>query len=377
MSQVRANAKMKRCSYCGAKNKASFEYCVRCSESLNGVVAGAPAESRRSAAGTVLLGGALAIIALVGVAFVTGFSSEAPAEVAASSRPAANVAPPAARRAAPILEGVDSKEVLDVYNQAMRAYNAEDYDTAIEGFASVVDALPDNPAVGQYLGLSYYHNGEFGRAVDALADARVLRPDSFALLDDYVTACKHNDDVPLAVEALSDFVDAHPEELEARLELARLARLTGDEALAMAQTEYLATENDLDPEFVYEYAVSLKEAGRIDEAKSVLENSIELDPESAVAHHAMGVIGMETNDVRLAASAFEEAVVREPDNGDFRFSLAQAYEKLDRIPESLDAYEAYLARAREDDERAVIVRRQLELAKQALLEEQARTSQGS
>ena len=59
----------------------------------------------------------------------------------------------------------------------------------------------------------------------------------------------------------------------------------------------------------------------------------------------------------------------EPTNGDFHFSLAQAYEKLDRIEESLDAYDAYLENAGPDDKRAKIVRRQLEIAKKALAAE--------
>ena len=79
--------------------------------------------------------------------------------------------------------------------------------------------------------------------------------------------------------------------------------------------------------------------------------------------------------LELAIEAFEEAVAIEPANGDYRFNLAQAYEMLDRIPESLEAYEAYLNHARADDDRAEIVRRQLGLAKQALAAERARETQ--
>ena len=75
-------------------------------------------------------------------------------------------------------------------------------------------------------------------------------------------------------------------------------------------------------------------------------------------------------------SSLEEAVVREPANGDFRFSLAQAYEKLDRVEESLDAYDAYLEHARPDDARARIVRRQLAIAKKALAAERTQQRQG-
>ena len=105
---------------------------------------------------------------------------------------------------------------------------------------------------------------------------------------DYVSVCKEGGDVERALAGLERFVADHPDELEARLEIARLARTSGNDELAMEQSEYLATANDLDAEFAYEYGVTLKEAGQIEEAKAVLKNSIELDPDSAVAHMRSG-----------------------------------------------------------------------------------------
>ena len=202
-----------------------------------------------------------------------------------------------------------------------------------------------------------------------LADAREIRLDSFELKDHYVTACKKDGDDESAFAALQDFVDRHPQELEARLELARIARATGDEDFAIEQTEYLATTREADPEFVYEYGVSLKNAGQLDDAKTVLRNSIELEPESsAAAHHALGVTELISGNASGAVAPLEQAVAAAPDNVDYHFSLAQTYEELDRIPESLAAYEAYVQHARPDDARAPIVRKQLELAKKALAE---------
>jgi len=188
---------------------------------------------------------------------------------------------------------------------------------------------------------------------------------------DYVAVCKEGGDVERALAGLERFVAEHPNELDARLEIARLARSSGNDELAMTQSKYLATADNLDPEFVYEYGVTLREAGQIEQAKAVLKNSIELDPDSAVAHHALGVTELGSGNAVAAVGSLEKAVARAPENGDFRFSLAQAYEKLDRVEESLDAYDAYLEHARPDDTRARIVRRQLEIAKKALAAERA------
>ncbi len=356
---------MKRCPHCGAKNKNSLEYCLRCSESLDDVAEWGGGGSSRSPMVAIMVAMIAAVGALVVLALVTSSANEEPQAAGATSpAPAMNIERPDG----PILDEIDAQLATGKYSDAIAAFRQRDYDRAIPMFEDLARDLPHNPRVLQFLGLSYFHNGEFARSKQTLADAREIRPDSFELLDHYVTACKKDGDDESAFAALQDFVDRHPQELEAMLELARIARATGDEDVAIGQTEYLATTREADPEFVYEYGVSLKNAGQLDEAKTVLRNSIELDPSSAAAHHALGVTELISGNASGAVAPLEQAVAAAPDNGDYHFSLAQTYEELDRIPESLAAYEAYVQHARPDDARAPIVRKQLELAKKALAE---------
>ena len=370
-----SNKNMKRCSHCGAKNKDTFEYCVRCSESLeDGGGSWVEPSERRSPMATILVAAVVGIVGLAVLAMVTG-STEEPPPPAPSTRTTPPPSPPAERRGEPILVDIDSKDLLAVYNEGLRAFNAGDYETAIEKLNQVVRDIPDNPAAVSYLGLSYYRNGDAEEALDALQEAHELRPDSFKMLQDYVSVAKDVGDNVRALEALQGFVDNHPTDLDVRLEIARLSRATGNDEIAIAQSEYLATTDDLDPEFIYEYGITLKEAGQIDEARAVLKNAIELDPESAVAHHALGVTELSSGNARAAVGSLEEAVAREPTSGDFRFSLAQAYEKLDRVEESLDAYAEYLEHARPGDSRADVVRRQLEIARKALAAEREQKRQ--
>ena len=364
-----AGKNTKRCPHCGAKNKDTFEYCVRCSESLDdGGGSWVEPSQRRSPMVTILGAAVVGIVSLVAIALITSSSEDEPV-ASGSIQPAPPPAPPSERQGEPILVDIDSKEVLAVYNEGLRAYNAGDYDTAIDKLSQVVSDLSSNPAAVRYLGLAYYRRGDLDDAMDALEEAHDLRPDSFVLLVEYVSACKDSGDIERAIEALQGFVADHPGELDARLEIARLARASGNNELAIAQSKYLATADDVEPEFVYEYGVTLKEAGQTDEAIAVLKNAIELDPESAMAHHALGVTELASGNARAAVDSLEQAVARAPSNGDYRFSLAQAYEKLDRVEESLDAYSEYLEHARADDARAKVVRRQLELARKALAAE--------
>ncbi len=370
-----SKGKMKRCSHCGAKNKGSFEYCIRCSEPLVPLVEGAPEREvspDRVAISKPLIAGIAAVVLLVaiGVLFRATGDSGGGAPAVQASTGGADIAP----REAPVATGIDSKEVLGTFHAGLAAYNQQDYSTAIDLFREVVQEIPDNPSAHQYLGLSFHHLQQYPEALAALADARRLRPDSFAHLDEYVSVAKKAGDLESAAAALREFIQRNPDERAARLELSRIAREAGRSEEALEQAAFLASSNDANPEFKYEYGVSLKAAGKLDEAIAALKSSVELDPSSAAAQHALGVTELQSGKAKDALGPLEQAVSRAPDNGEFRFSLAQAYEKLDRIPESLAAYEAYLQRAGASDPRAKVVRERLAIAKKALAE-QSRTGE--
>ncbi len=359
---------VKRCPHCGAKNKSSFEYCIRCSEPLDVEVPESAVSSERGTFPKVLAGGIAAVVLFAAAAFLlrgkpgdTG-GSGAPT-VQASSGGGADIA-----RATPVQPGIDSKEVLGVFNAGLAAYNARDYSTAIGLFQEVIGEIPDNPSAHQYLGLSHFQLQEFPEALAALADARALRPDSFDLLDSYVTVCKKAGDRDSASAALREFIQRNPGVGVARLELSRLAREAGRPEEALEHAAYLANADPSSAEFQYEYGASLMAAGRLDEAMQVLKSSVDRDPNSAVAQHALGVTALQAGKAKYALGPLEQAVAKAPENGEFRFSLAQAYEKLDRILESLAAYEAYLKRAGAADPRAKVVRERLAVAKKALAE---------
>lgn len=363
-----SKGKMKRCSHCGAKNKSSFEYCIRCSEPLVGDAPAREVSAGGAAISKPLIAGVAALILLVAIGLLfraTGDSGGSGAPAVQASTGAPDLPP----REAPVTTGIDSKEVLGTFSAGLAAYNQQDYTTAIDLFREVVQEIPDNPSAHEYLGLSFYHLQQFPEALTALADARKLRPDSFALLDEYVSIAKKAGDLEGAAAALREFIQMNPDERAARLELSRIARDTGRPEEALEQAAFLASSNEANPEFKYEYGVSLKAAGKLDEAIAALKSSIELDPSSAAAHHALGVTELQSGKAKEALGPLEQAVARAPDNGEFRFSLAQAYEKLDRIPESLAAYEAYLQRAGQSDPRAKVVRERLAIAKKALAEQ--------
>ena len=123
---------MKRCPHCGAKNKSSFEYCLRCSESLDDVPQWGGGAGKRSP--MVMIVGV--IIAATGVlvvlALVTSSATEEPQAAVSVPRPtpAMNIERPAE----PILEEIDAQLATQSYSEAIAAFRQADYDKAISMF---------------------------------------------------------------------------------------------------------------------------------------------------------------------------------------------------------------------------------------------------
>ncbi|HJS73518.1 MAG TPA: tetratricopeptide repeat protein, partial [Vicinamibacteria bacterium] len=314
---------MKRCPYCGAKNKGTFEYCIRCSEPLDAEIPERSVAQEGTAVPKLVGFGIAAVVVLAALALLTrgtgNESANGGASVQASSGTGGNLTAP---REGPVAAGIDSKEILATFNAGLAAYRQQDYTTAIGLFQEVIQEIPDNPAAHQYLGLCYFHRQEFPEAMSAFAEARRLRPDSFEVLDHYVTAAKKAGDLESASSALRDFIQRNPDQRGPRIELSRIARESGRPEEALEQAALLANDDKSNPEFQYEYGVSLRAAGKLDEAIAALKSSVELDPNSAAAQHALGMTELQSGKANDALAPLEKAVARAPENGEFRFSLA-------------------------------------------------------
>jgi Flp pilus assembly protein TadD len=80
------------------------------------------------------------------------------------------------------------------------------------------------------------------------------------------------------------------------------------------------------PESTYAHAglgAAAMQLRRYDEAETAVKKAIALNPNSAEAHHNLGVLEMRRHDPRAAAGAFAEALLFRPDSLEDLVALAQ------------------------------------------------------
>jgi len=195
------------------------------------------------------------------------------------------------------------------------ALSARDYAAAAEHLEHALELLPRANRLHMPLALAYRELGEPDKAREHLAQRGSIgaRPDDPRI--DYLEELKQGErvhilrgrrafqagDLSAALKSFGQAVDANPESIPARVNLATTLAETGDARGAIAQ----------------------------------LLKALELDSENGVAHYNLGALLRQQGDLQGARLHLEEAVGL--DDGD-----AQAHLELGRVLEALEEHEAAL-----------------------------------
>ncbi len=362
---------MKRCPFCGAKNKDAFEFCVRCSAALDEVAetTGSPSKVSNLFSFVVLLMFTAGFL-LLWQRFQPSESETQPWAIPRAPVPLTTATDGTAPSARPF----DAQQAQSVARAGMRAYHEGFYEQAARLFEEFVAAAPDNPFGYMYLGLSHYRLEERDAAVDAMGKAFDLAPGNPGFGRYMVGMLMQQDDFTAAEEVVRRYLEVTPEDDNARLELVRLMRRQGGIEEAAAEAERLVEAAPDNFDAVLELGACFKESGDLAQAGAMFRRAVEINPESATAQHALGVSEAISGKHEQALEPLEAAVRLDPENGLYHLALAQAYEKTDYIEDSFEEYEAFLKHS-PDDPRAPKIREALKQAREALklLDEQEKS----
>ena len=89
----------------------------------------------------------------------------------------------------------------------------------------------------------------------------------------------------------------------------------------------------------FDYAASLENAGRLDEAAEQYRVGLGFHPNDAKAHYSLGHLLGTQSKLDEAASHFEKAIRIDPENGEFHADYGYALERLGRKDEAVAEYE--------------------------------------
>ncbi len=256
----------------------------------------------------------------------------------------------------------------------LTAFHGGDFEDAIHQIRQAIERQPDNPAFHSSLGLSLKATGRLDDAARAFADALTLYPDfsdahfnlgtvrslqgrpqdavrhfSAALKsmpDDAETRFQlarnqeRMGDAATALDGYRRLINAHPDFIAPRLALASMPRdLIGlDEALVQLDAIVAMAPGDGDAHAAR--AVTLEQAGRLDEARVAAERAVAAAPDRIDPQIAMAAVELRDDDAHAARQRLQRLFDRPMDESTMAGAghlLAQA---LDRLGDAEAAFAA-------------------------------------
>ncbi|REJ77904.1 MAG: hypothetical protein DWQ47_16220 [Acidobacteria bacterium] len=156
-------------------------------------------------------------------------------------------------------------------------------------------------------------------------------------------------DVGEAEKILKRIIATDPQHDEARLDLAYLL-LKNRKLVEAADYAFEVARKDEKNSFAFAIlGAAYLGAGNFVDAKTLLNNSLALDDDEALAWAGLGMLAFYENRLNDSIYALEQAVYEDRNEADFAFALAQVSARAERYKQAADAYQKYLRIAPDND----------------------------
>ena len=214
---------------------------------------------------------------------------------------------------------------------------------ALSRLASVVEAEPDIPRARILYGDMLLRARRPREAVEVFRGL-VEREGSFDGLLGLGAALQQAGDLAAAYDALESAHEVEPSNTKAHARLSEVAGAQGDAALAES---WIREAIEISPNRVLRarLAALLLEAGRADEASSVLDAIARDYQGDAVALYNLGQTLFVGGDAAAALDLFRVAVALDPEDADVRHGIGNALLSLGDAEGSIEAYDAAITLA--------------------------------
>ena len=213
----------------------------------------------------------------------------------------------------------------------------EKYEDAIMILEDVLKTNPELTVVHFLLAMAYYRNNDSVKAAEQLREI----PGESSLFEDSVfmrvRILNESDNLAGAVALLEQLVgETSTRKPSFYVLLASLYREDGDTGQGGKTYEEALRLYPDDAEILYNYGIFLEKAGERDEAMTMMQKVITLDPENGAALNYVGYTWADMNrNLDKALEYIKKAVELMPDDGYIRDSLGWVYFKMGNISQAI------------------------------------------
>jgi len=203
------------------------------------------------------------------------------------------------------------------------------------------------------LGVVLASAGDLAGAEDQLSTAAKLAPDDQGIAQALAETRRRRGEQKAAAEGLSDFVQAHPNAVDARVLYVAALRESGQIDKAIAEAREVLVRKPSDATALAELALSHLAKGEKEAAALLAKQALDSSPNSAVAHRATGLLDLANGDDAEAFAEFRKASQADPKDTTSRLNMGVVLLKAGAFAKAEEQYRQILTVNADDAEAQV------------------------
>lgn len=192
------------------------------------------------------------------------------------------------------------------------------------------------------LGIVLASSGDLAGAEKELRAAAKLAPDAADVVVALAEVQRRRGEPRDAADTLGDFVESHPNAIDAKSLYVSALRGSGQIDKAMTQAHELLVKKPGDASALAELALCHLAKGEKDTASLLAKQALDSNPKSAVAERATGLIQLANGDDALAFQSFLKATQEDPTDTTARLNMGAVLLRAGAYPKAEEQYRAIL-----------------------------------
>jgi tetratricopeptide (TPR) repeat protein len=196
-------------------------------------------------------------------------------------------------------------------------WQQDDFSRALAAFRRAVTIAPASAEAQNWLGVALLSQSDFPGGIAALRRAIALDPKHGRAYSNLGSALAKSGDLAAAVEVFQKALALEPNSAGAQMNLAMALRETGDLEKALEYMRRVVSSEPAKADHHYELGQTLRQSGDLEGAVAALERAIEIDPELREGYYALGMA------LKQQSAAARTAIARQPSPADDRYKQGQ------------------------------------------------------